>query len=177
MSPKRAKGAAARDIATEQFQSGLGLLGQQPLFGPLLARATVVRRAGGRCPAGGWAVVTANGVIHAHPTRRGEPAEWLYVLAHCLLHLGFGHLAAARRPAHPREWAAACDCVVARFLADLKLGQPPEAIYPPRPEEARLEPAGRDVARGAPLAARRRHPCPSLPAVPPGAADRAPPRP
>ena len=138
MSPKRAKGAAARDIATEQFQAGLGLLGQQPLFGPLLARATVVRRAGGCCPADGWAVVTTNGAIHAHPTRRGAPAEWLYVLAHCLLHLGFGHLAAARRPAHPREWATACDCVVARFLADLKLGQPPEGIYPPRPEEARL---------------------------------------
>ena len=92
MSPRRARGHR-RDPATENFRRGLALLGDPPLFGPLLLRASVARSEGGRCPADGWAVVTTNGRIDAHPTRRGEPEEWLYVLAHCLLHLGFGHLA------------------------------------------------------------------------------------
>ncbi|MGM3305784.1 AAA family ATPase [Anabaena sp. WFMT] len=48
--------------------------------------------------------------------------EWVYVLAHCLLHLGFGHF---QKRTHPREWNAACNYFIAKFLADLKF-----RIYP-----------------------------------------------
>jgi predicted metal-dependent peptidase len=119
--PKR----EARDPATEQFERGLELVRHHPVFGLLLGHASVHRKEGSHlCPADGWAVVTEGGHIHVHPTRRGEPAEWVYVLAHCLLHLGLGHFEAGRGRARPREWNAACDAVIAKFLADLKLGQP-----------------------------------------------------
>ena len=79
--------------------------------------------------------------VAVHPKRRGEPAEWVYVLAHCLLHLGFGHL---RERPQAREWNAACDCFLARFLGDLKLGRPPEDMristdFPARTEERLYE--------------------------------------
>ena len=59
-------------------------------------------------------------MIHVHPTRRASPDEWMYVLAHCLLHLGFGHFQEGRRP---REWQTACDLFVPAFWRDLKLGR------------------------------------------------------
>lgn len=113
------------DVALKNFSLGLLTLKRHPMFSPLLAHAHVARHEGNLCPADGWAVVAQDGVIHAHPTRRGEPEEWVYVLAHCLLHLGFGHFRAEVRA---REWNAACDCFIAKFQSDLKLGRPPEEM-------------------------------------------------
>jgi predicted metal-dependent peptidase len=131
--------AAARDLAAENFTQGMALLAQHPLFAGLYYGAAIVRHEGSQCPADGWAVVTAGGQIHVHPTRRGAPEEWTYVVAHCLLHLGFGHLRGRPRE---REWNAACDWFIARFLALLKLGRPPEelrgAAEPPAATEERL---------------------------------------
>lgn len=120
-----------RDLASENFEAGLRLVRSSPLLGGLYMHAGVIRQQGNRCPSDGWAVVTLNGTIHAHPTRRAAPEEWLYVLAHCLLHLGFGHF---QTRAREREWIAACDCFVGKFLADLKLGRQPEDML------ARLQP-------------------------------------
>lgn len=47
-------------------------------------------------------------------------------MAHALLHLAFDHFRATNTP----EWNAACDCVVARFLADIKVGAAPFQILP-----------------------------------------------
>jgi len=116
------KALAGRDVALENFARGEQLVREHPIFAPLLAHAGVVRATGNLCPPDGWVVVTQGGALHVHPTRRGEPAEWAYVLAHSLLHLGFGHFRAGRRP---KEWTAACDLFIARFLADLKFGRPP----------------------------------------------------
>jgi predicted metal-dependent peptidase len=78
-------------------------------------------------PADGWAVVDSSGVVHANPRRRAEPAEWAWVLAHCLLHLGFGHLPAAEgRREQPNAHRVAANCaVVNRFLAGFPVGRPP----------------------------------------------------
>ena len=119
------RAASQADVAERNFSRGRYVLEQHPMFAPLMAHASVVRREGNLCPADGWAVVTANGAIHAHPTRRGEPQEWVYVLAHCLLHLGFGHF---QEHARAREWNTACDCFIAKFQSDLKLGRPPEEL-------------------------------------------------
>jgi predicted metal-dependent peptidase len=92
-------------------------------------------------PEHGWAIVSSDRRIYCHPTRRAEPDEWLWVLTHALLHLGFGHLHAPEMAGdHDREWSAACDYVVARFQTDLKLGRPPEGVslprdFPPQREE------------------------------------------
>ncbi|MBQ4010283.1 MAG: hypothetical protein II604_06240, partial [Bacteroidales bacterium] len=66
------------------------------------------------------------------------PKEWAYIIAHCMLHLSFGHFDAERMPGYwqqindqkqkwvndyiPALWNMACDIFIARFLADVKLG-------------------------------------------------------
>ena len=119
----RKKNSATRDIAKLQFEEGYHILKQHPIFATLFYHAHILRQHGHQCPPQGWACVTSNGTIHVHPTRRASKEEWVYVLAHCLLHLGFGHF---QQRAHPREWNAACNYFIAKFLADLKLGSAPE---------------------------------------------------
>ncbi|MCL1889801.1 MAG: VWA-like domain-containing protein [Desulfovibrionaceae bacterium] len=81
-------------------------------------------------PAKGLARVSQAGSIVFNPKRKALPAEWDYVLAHCLLHLVFGHIVS--KP-FPSEWAVACDVFTARFLAELKIGKSP-AEYPQLPQ-------------------------------------------
>ncbi|MDQ3790226.1 MAG: hypothetical protein M3422_23660, partial [Actinomycetota bacterium] len=38
-----------------------------------------------------WAVTDAYGRVTVNQERDGEPAEWAWVFAHLLLHLGLGH--------------------------------------------------------------------------------------
>lgn len=135
--PTKRKRTGAVDPATENFLRACETLRAHPLFAPLMTHVQVIRTEHNLCPPTGWALVTTNGYVHVHPKRRGEPSEWVYVLAHCLLHLGFGHL---RERPRPREWNTACDCFLARFLGDLKLGKPPEELqistdFPARTEE------------------------------------------
>ncbi|MBA3468684.1 MAG: peptidase, partial [Herpetosiphonaceae bacterium] len=124
-SKRNDKASQAGDLSTRNYQAGYQLVSGHPLFSPLLWHSSVVRQTGSPINLHGWASVTSNGVIYVHPTRRAEPAEWAYVLAHCLLHLGFGHF--QQRP-QPLAWNAACDSVIASFLANLKFGRPPEGF-------------------------------------------------
>lgn len=124
MKSNRKKKSKAKPRADEQFDLGLALVGRHPLFQPLSHNAHIIRPPeNNQCPEDGWAVVTENGTIHIHPRRKGKPEEWAYVIAHCLLHLGFEHF---RKTEQPRLWNAACDVFSARFLQDLKFGLPPE---------------------------------------------------
>lgn len=125
MAKRHRSAQGQRDIAAELFAAGRAKVAAHPMFAPLMYHADIVRAAGNLCPREGWAVVTSGGAIHVHPTRRCEPDEWTYVLAHCLLHLGFGQIVARERP---REWNAACDVFVDRFLLPLKLGRPPSGF-------------------------------------------------
>ncbi|MFC5471501.1 VWA-like domain-containing protein [Cohnella suwonensis] len=111
------------DQAAKQFLEGLEFINQHPMFAPLAYHAQFVRKEGNLCPEQGWSVVTVNGQIHVHPKKRAESQEWVYILAHCLLHLGFGHFQEKERP---DLWNAACDVFVAKFLGDMKLGKPPK---------------------------------------------------
>ena len=123
MPRKQRRGDPRRgDVAGEKFALGLRMIEAHPIFSPLLAHARVWRQKGERWAPDAWAMVSSTGAVSVHPTRRAEPEEWRYLLAHCLLHLGFGHFQPDRREP---EWSTACDCFVARFLADLKLGRPP----------------------------------------------------
>ena len=121
----RHKNRSAAEPAAEAFQAGYDLLEQTWMFAPMLRRAAIIRRNGNLCPLGGWAVVTSNGDIHVHPSRRADPEEWQYVLAHCLLHLAFEHFQPQATDELFRLWNAACDIFVSRFLAQLKIGQAP----------------------------------------------------
>lgn len=118
------------DVAAKNYAEGETWIRNHPMFSPLAYHAQLIRREGNYCPDNGWAAVTENGQIHVHPKRRGLPEEWAYVLAHCLLHLGFGHF---KKQDRPDLWNAACDCFIAKFLYDLKLGKAPAEL------EARID--------------------------------------
>src|SRR4051794_41643518 len=65
-------------------------------------------------PRDGLVVVDSDGDLHAHPDRLAEPAAWAWALAHAVLHLGFGHVPAAkgeRNPPHPFGLPARCPVV------------------------------------------------------------------
>ena len=135
--PKTKDPNAAR--AKEAFEKGQAIVSHHPLFRPLHYRVQINRRDNNLCPREGWALVTANGVIHVHATRLAEPEEWAYVLAHCLLHLAFDHFKVRR---NFYAWNVACDAVITKFLQDVRLGRPPEEMKPPQgfsaPDEGRL---------------------------------------
>lgn len=115
-----------QDPATKAYAEGLQIISEHPMFAPLAARARIKRyEEKSLCPDNGWVTVEGNGAIHVHPKRRGLPEEWVYVLAHALLHLGFGHFQVKERQ---DLWNAACDCFVAKFLYDMKLGRPPAGM-------------------------------------------------
>ncbi|MNC27269.1 hypothetical protein D3C75_754360 [compost metagenome] len=82
------------DPATKAYTEGVEYICKHPMFAPLAHHARFIRQEGNLCPDNGWAVTSSNGYIHVHPTRRGLPEEWAYILAHGLLHLGFGHFRA-----------------------------------------------------------------------------------
>lgn len=127
------------DPASKNFTDAFTFLSRHPMFAPLLAHAHVVRNdTNSHFPENGWASVGQDGYIYVHPKRRGEVAEWVYVLAHCLLHLGFGHF---KKKDNPVCWNIACDSYVAKFLLDMKLGKAPAELgqridYPIKDEDS-----------------------------------------
>ncbi len=121
----RKKRTKQPDLAYENLLDGLAELMMNPMFDALRYRVRLVRRDDNLCPADGWAVVTSAGQIHVHPTRMADPEEWTYILAHCFLHMGFGHF---QRHENPVVWNVACDYYITRFLKEFKLGHPPETL-------------------------------------------------
>ncbi len=124
------------DIATKYYEEGYELVANHPMFSPLVTHAYFNRQGGNLCPDEGYAVVTAGGTIHVHPKKRAQPEEWLYILAHCLLHLGFEHF---KDKENPTLWNIACDAFVAKFLYEMKLGKPPSEFRVPVDFQARDE--------------------------------------
>ena len=116
------------DISLQKYKAGYKIVDNHPLFHPLLQGACV-RRDECHYPESGLAFVNKSGYIYCNPKRREEPERWARVIAHCLLHLGMEHFKEKDRPI---EWNIACDCVVEKFLTDLKFGVPLyEGVLPP----------------------------------------------
>lgn len=128
--PRQRKRQAQERItpADAQFEAGCSLFRQHPLFGHLDARFE--RGTQYPYPHGGWASVASSGTVYVHPTRLAAPEEWLFLLAHGVLHLCFDQFEPMRRlhPETVRAWQVACDCVCAQFLHTLKIGRAPEAF-------------------------------------------------
>jgi predicted metal-dependent peptidase len=120
----KAKGSLKKqnENALQSFEAGLLLVKRHPIFAALLERANVLHREGTPFPQDGLAQVSRSGDIYCHPKIRAEPETWARTIAHCLLHLGMEHFVEKENPVC---WNIACDCVVERFLTDLKLGKPP----------------------------------------------------
>jgi predicted metal-dependent peptidase len=157
---RRYPGPRRLDPAAEARVRGLELVQKHALFAPLAGRvswrAEDADAVSGGCPASGWAVVSSTGTVTLHPRRRGTPEEWAWVAAHCLTHLGFGHLDPRRLPGWtaaagaPRgadfdpAWNLAACLTVNRFLAHLKLGRPPDGIGQPARYDHLVAAAGGD---------------------------------
>ncbi|MFP3986973.1 hypothetical protein U9R90_05605 [Streptomyces sp. E11-3] len=133
-----AKAQAKLDAATEAYLKGLEMVRRNPALDSL--DADFCRNGCNVAPKSGWALIDSDGCVHVHPTRRAEPAEWAWALAHCLLHLGFGHVPAAKGPrVQPDQYDLAARCVVVhRFQQTFHVGRPPEhlpAVFPGGDEE------------------------------------------
>ncbi|MGW2963688.1 vWA domain-containing protein [Streptomyces sp. NPDC001220] len=138
MSPsgrKDQKKAEKKDPAAENFAAGVELLRANPALRAV--EFTLCRHE--KCelaPHEGLVRADSDGVLHAHATRRAEPAEWAWALAHCTIHLGFGHLpAASGQRTQPDRYDLAARCtVVNRFLATFPVGEAPDHLPASYPE-------------------------------------------
>ena len=113
---------------------GIAIIDRHPLFGNLEGRRQIVRgeTIGGRHAA----VVQSYGYIRLNQDYALQPEEWAFTIAHCLLHLAFGHFDAEKMPGYKgskgektvtcdrKLWNMACDIYVAKFLFDIRFGKP-----------------------------------------------------
>ncbi|MFF4344797.1 hypothetical protein ACFY00_33355 [Kitasatospora sp. NPDC001540] len=123
--------AAEPDPVKAAFTAGLAAVHGNPALDAVPAGLCV--RDEDDCPlhpATGWVVADSHGTLHHNRRRRAEPEEWARALAHALLHLGFGHLPAARgarvQP-DAADLAARC-AVVNRFLHTFPIGRAPDDL-------------------------------------------------
>lgn len=80
------------------------------------------------------ASVDFKGNIYVNMYCRLTAEQWFYTMAHCLLHLAFGHFDKANIPQEvyaDKEnhiklalWNKACDIYITRFLMDIQIGMP-----------------------------------------------------
>ncbi|MEV6106675.1 hypothetical protein AB0M28_18435 [Streptomyces sp. NPDC051940] len=141
MSPRaRAKGEQRTDPAHEAYLAGLDVIRRNPALTAIGARTCRSQDCAHASTQGGLVRVTSDGVLHVHPTLRAEPGDWAWALAHCLLHLGFGHAPAAKGTrTQPDRYDLAARCVVVnRFLLTFPAGSTPAHLpltYPGGDEE------------------------------------------
>lgn len=136
------KAAAHNNPATKAYEAGVAMLRQHPVFGRLHGHVRWVRSARSEkssphmppFAADAWLRLERWEVIHVHPKRLADPAEWAYVLARGLLVYALEQW----QPDHGDwvAWSAACDVVGARFLHSIKFGRAPQdmALPPDLPQ-------------------------------------------
>ncbi|MFD9007208.1 hypothetical protein ACFV0T_40845 [Streptomyces sp. NPDC059582] len=134
--PPRAK---KPDPAAEECAKGVQLVRANPALAALAA-TTCREEDCSVAPRDGLVRVSSSGRLHLHPTRRAEPAEWAWAIAHGLIHLGFGHVPAEKgeREQPDRPLLAARCTVVNRFLQTFPVGRAPDHLplsYPGGDEE------------------------------------------
>lgn len=106
----------------EEFSEAVSFLRSHPLFETLCYEVTFVL--GNRNEVGSdfHAAAYASGFVKVHPTRQLGVQQWIYVLAHALLHFGFDHF----REMADVLWNQACNLYIRDFLKSLKVGIAPE---------------------------------------------------
>ena len=85
------------------------------------------------------AFVDSGGTIYLNQDMTLSPSQWVYAIAHCQLHLAFGHFDGEKMPGYLKKdfageewkvscnlyiWNVACDIYIAKFLHDVKFGTP-----------------------------------------------------
>lgn len=110
--------------STQRIEDAWEELRKHILIGPLVARAKLKIIDYQPQVPGMFVTVGGSGEIYANPFNwpRAKP-EWVFVLAHALLHLAFGH---TRHWQRGIIWNIACDCVINEFLGRMRIGTQPE---------------------------------------------------
>ncbi|MBR1824342.1 MAG: hypothetical protein IJ779_08940 [Ruminococcus sp.] len=120
----------------QQLLDGMEIVNAHPLFGKLSIYKRILPK--GQMGRNVPAQVSSSGYVYLNKDCDRTPKEWAYLIAHCMLHLAFGHFDAERMPGYwqqvsdkkqvwvndyvPDLWNMACDIFVTRFLADVKFG-------------------------------------------------------
>lgn len=87
-----------------------------------------------------YAKVRKDGTAILNRNASLSPKQWEFAIAHCLLHLAFGHFDREKLPENGENgfskelWNRACDLYIDRFLIDIKWGEPlaedPANVFP-----------------------------------------------
>ena len=109
------------------LEMGLNRLNCNALFSEMsinwyIGKCTGANLGNKNCPA----IVRSDDKVYVNKEYFLEPIEWEYAMAHCLLHLAFGHFNPEKMPScvDKKIWNYACDLYIAKFLADVKIGKP-----------------------------------------------------
>lgn len=135
---KGKKAESHKDMNLENLEKGRMLCSEHPLFSRIGGCVHIDSKGtmGKKLPY----LVYPNGEIYLNPKCYLTPKQWAYGIAHCGLHLSFGHFEAEKMPGYEiikedgsREkkvacdkslWNLACDIYIAKFLATTKFGEP-----------------------------------------------------
>lgn len=135
---RKEKKKSQKDINRENLESGINLISNHSLFGNCLPR--IVYATKNEIGTNTMAIVYSDEIIKANVDYSLSPRQWLYVLAHNVLHLAFGHFDSDKMPGYLitkndgtsekkvdcniQLWNMACDIYITKFLMDIKFGQP-----------------------------------------------------
>jgi predicted metal-dependent peptidase len=111
--------------AEENFLTGRVMVAAHPMFSGLLAHAHVITgKSTGVTPSQGLAIVLVDGFIVCDVKKRAEPDVWARALAHCLLHLGFGHFDILKKQGENENLIEELNDEVENFLNSICFGTP-----------------------------------------------------
>ncbi len=121
----------------QRLNLGYSLLRKNALFSKLTGYIHV---SGAKDMGKDSAIVCGDGSIYVNRDALLTPEQWAYTIAHCKLHLAFGHFDADRMPGYEKAgedgaclwvvscnrmiWNMACDIYISKFLRDIKFGSP-----------------------------------------------------
>lgn len=131
-----AKKKTQQTAGDKNFSAACEYVNEHPMFSRMLYSAYIRRDKNYEGSSQGYAYVKSTGTIYCNPNKNLSTDEWVYVICHCLLHLGFEHF---KEKEHPIYWNIACDVSIARFLYDMKIGRHPEGFTPPTDNRAKDE--------------------------------------
>ncbi len=104
----------------QKLYEGIKIVENHKLFGNLSISVKVAEK--GRLSKGTSAVVYESGDVLLNKDESHTPLEWAYIIAHCMLHLCFGHFKLNKYD--KSLWNMACDIYITKFLTDIKFGTP-----------------------------------------------------
>lgn len=104
----------------QQLCDGIHIIKSHQLFGSLSISIKIAEK--NRLSKGTSGISCESGDILLNRYENHTPKEWAYIIAHCMLHLCFGHFDCNKYDKF--LWNMACDIYITKFLSDIKFGVP-----------------------------------------------------